>query len=217
VVPPPVASPQQQQQPGNRRSADPQFQQQTNPYSQLKHHELNYNNFDSYVVPLEEQELIHPEQPKNNYIDPSNLSGTQVMSNAWQQMKPSPVQARGLESIDTSRVEEPTENPEYIKRRREMEDQQLRIPRGDPNALRPINVSRTDNSNQFASFKNERDRDMMEVRVDGPPPETVRCGWSEYQGGATWEDINRYRDQEMNSLLEIQQQQRTGNEPVYYY
>ena len=202
----------------------------TNPYSQLKHHDLHFNNFDSYVIPLEEQEFIQGEarnsrnpsagrQPDGNgtTVDPRDLDGAQVMNNAWQQMRPSPVQHRGLESIETSRVEEPTENPEYIKRQREAEYRQLRIPRSDPNSLQPVDCSNRGNGSAIASFVNNRDRELDSVQPDAPPPESVHCGWSEYQGGATWEDINRYRDQEMNTLLQIQEQQRAGTEPVYYF
>lgn len=205
-------------QPNLRSSQDPIYHQRTNPYSQLKHHELNFNNFDQYVIPLEEQELIQPTQPKNNYVDPSDYNGTQAMQNAWKEMKPSPVQTQGLRAIQTSRIEQPSENPENLKRQREREDAELRIPRADPNSLRPIDCNnRTDNSPAVSSFKRARDQDLENVNVRDPPPETVRCGWSEYQGGATWEDINRYRDQEMSSLRTIQEKQRLDNEPVYYY
>jgi hypothetical protein len=200
------------------RMRDPAYNQQTNPYSQIIQHDLAFNNYNTYVVPLEEQEMIKPTQPKNNYVDPSDVQGTQAMSNAWKEMKPSPVQTNGLQTIETTRIEEPSENPEMLKRKREMEDAQLRIPRCDPAALRPIDCNgRIDNSRDVVSFKSLRDQDLQEVPRGAPPPETVQCGFSEYQGGATWEDINRYRDQEMNTLLEIQEKQRSGNEPVYYY
>ena len=196
----------------------PVYNQQTNPYSQIIQHDLAFNNYNTYVVPLEEQEMIKPTRPKNNYVDPSDVEGTQVMSNAWKEMKPSPVQTNGLQTIETTRIEEPSENPEVLKRKRQMEEAQLRIPPCDPSVLRPIDCNgRIDNSRDVVSFKSLRDQDLQEVPRGAPPPETVQCGFSEYQGGATWEDINRYRDQEMNTLLEIQEKQRSGTEPVYYY
>lgn len=179
------------------------------PYSE-NHDELNYNDYDSYIRPLKTREKLHLGEEQ---VEP----GTGLNERGFAP-KRSPVDIRGLRPISTSCVEEPSANPDDIKRQRELEERTFNIPHADPSALEPIHVSRESGGVDVRQIKNSRAADVNQLRLNEPPPEAIRCGWREYQGGATWQDITRYRDFELGQLKEQQREQqsaRTG--PVYYY
>lgn len=171
--------------------------------------ELNYNDVNTYVKPLVPRESLHLDQ---DFVAP----GTGLNENGFAPRR-SPVDVVGLKTISTSQIEEPTRNPDDIKREREMEARMFAVPQASSAALKPIDVSRSDKGPDPNSVRAERDADISNIRTTAPPPEAIRCGWREYQGGATWEDINRYRDYEMNELRQSQREQQNQAAPLYYY
>ena len=76
--------------------------------------------------------------------------------------------------------------------------------------LEPVIVTK-EKGPSAKKMKKYRRRERRKFDVRGPPPETVKCGWNEYkdQGGATYEDVQHYRDYELGHLIE---QQRSVNE-----
>jgi hypothetical protein len=138
---------------------------------------------------------------------------------AWEQARRESLAAAGLHIIDPSRSLEPAFDPEKFKAEREREASGC-IEGNTPVDLRPIAVDVPPGGTpaEIRRLRKQRDRDLRGVGFQhGPPPEALECGWSEYQGGATYQDIIRDREGEMKTLVETIQAQQGADEPVYYY
>lgn len=181
-----------------------EYNRYIDPYAQLQSRSLAHNEYDTYVRPLPSQELIEDDHKRKQSSDEFYAAS-----------KPSPVESNGLRPIRTSRVDEPTVDAALIKAQREREEQDFTIPRAAPGDLAPIKVQKEKgvSARRLKKMRRNEQRDMV---ATGPPPDTVNCGWSEYQGGATYEDIHNYRDYELGHLKEAQRAQTESGAPVYY-
>lgn len=168
---------------------------------------LQYNHYETYVRPLQENNPLHKDIETVDQLDTSL------------QPRRSPVHTLGLETISTSRVEEPSQDPEEIKRQREMEERMFAVPRATPASMEPISVSNENKESDdlVKKLKSLRDSDLLSLTPKDPPPEAIHCGWREYQGGANWKDITKYRDYELGQLRDEQRQQQRRQQQLYYY
>lgn len=199
----------QQRQPFSHQQQEEQrhtneYNSYIDPYAQLQNRTLAHNEYDTYVRPLPSQEFI-ADGSENQQLNDSFYTHT----------KPSPVESHGLRPIKTSAVDEPTVDASIIKAQREREEQGFIIPPASASDLEPIKVEKEKgmSARRYKRMRKKQERDMV---VKGPPPDTVNCGWSEYQGGATYEDIHHYRDYELGHLKQAQREQAESGTPVYY-
>lgn len=202
-VPPQQNQYQQTQQPPR----PPQPYRQTDyvdPYTQLPHQRLHHNDYNSYIRPLEQFGEVEQAADGLGYGENGHTP------------RRSPVETSGLVPIPTSRIDEPSKDPKEILAEREAEERTFVISQAPPGALDTIKVGK-EKGPSARRIKKLRKRDEKKFHFDGPKPEQIKCGWSEYQGGATWQDINRYREHELDTLKQVQQQQATSGESYYYY
>jgi hypothetical protein len=216
---PPLPPQQQPQAQHPARQLPPNFQEiqqrsrptgYIDPYSQLPRQDLDYNEYDSYVRPLDQKELIN-----NSRRHISSQQGSGYNESGYTARR-SPVEVSGLVPIPTSRVDEPTKDANLVKHEREAEERSFILPQVQPGALDTIKVGRKKGPSA-KKIQRRRNGDLQGITFDGPEPEQINCGWSEYQGGASWEDINRYRTHELQTLKQTQKRQAETGEAFYYY
>lgn len=198
---------QQQQQPAMQPYAPGDY---TDPYSHINPRNVNYDEYETYVRPLQERETLHRSEELEIPGDLPGLTDNQLRA------KKSPVNVRGLTTINTKDVTQPSSNPEEIKRMREAEERMFRIPSASPESMKPIDTH-LDTKVNVNDLKKMRNEDLRGITVTEPPPGSIQCGWREYQGGATWKDISRFRDFELGHLKEQQKQQAGKTDVEYYY
>ena len=198
------------------------------PYQDLRQDTRSgYNNHQNqdYIRPLKDQDYIHPLKQKNwadeDYIskrDKAYVDEVVAEREAWNKMKRSPVESMGLNPIET-REENNVIDTEELRRAREEELSQSKMPRASPSDLAPISVSTSpgDSDRLLRSYTHDRDSQLTGInfRRMAPPPEAIQCGFSEYQGGSTWEDVNKFREWEERDLRRVMEQQQ--HQPVRYY
>lgn len=188
-----------------------------NPYDYEDYsQQLQSNDPNAYVRPLSERERLHAET-SDDFRNATEEGVSVGFRERGFRPKMSPVDVPGLQPITSFDLGEPPKTPEEKKRERELQEEQLRPPRASEAAMKPISVSRAPGSD-VKNYMREREHALDDVTIRDPPPEAIRCGWREYQGGATWQDITMYRDYELGHWQEEQRQQQAyGDSPVYYY
>ncbi len=214
----------------NRQLPQGNMQQFDNdPYAQLRGRNLKHNDFNTYVKPLEGQDHIRSQENPYDYsYEASALnknpyehsSGATAFNENGYDARRSPVETHGLQTISTMNLGKPLPNAKKLVKMRKREDRALRIPMGDESKMRPIKTRKGRGRKDLRRLKRQRHdalRGVSSMLDRTPKPDTINCGWSNYQGAATWKDIDRYRRYEEEELKYLQHQQDEFSEYNYYY
>jgi hypothetical protein len=210
------------------------------PFAEIKRPSLRFNDFEEYVQPLRSWDMIRPRPlppPEDHLPYPGEAESRGAGRReadagaaedavypdqaAWRRAREAGPGAAGLHTIDLAR-REPAVDTERMRREREQQARAWKVRRASDADLRAIRVRAPPQgtTSDLRRLRRQRMRDLegIEVSALDLPPEAVPCGWSEYQGGATWEDLNRFRESEMADLRRIIRIQRLSPaQPIYYY
>jgi hypothetical protein len=198
----------------------------SDPFAEIRRPSMRFNDFDEYVHPLRSGETMVRPHPDLNHHDDEDGGYDPVADfigerEAWERARLAGLRSVGLEPVRF--VREAAVDTDRMRREREREARDWAARCSDSDVdLRPIRVRPPPRGTpaEIHRLRRQRLRELQGIEVSAidPPPESVRCGWSEYQGGSTWEDVVRFRASELAELRRVMRaQQRLGADPSLLY